>query len=209
MEKDNKGYYLIEGEKYISVTTVLSYIDKPGLRYWYGKYGTAECNKIKAQSAEIGTTIHALVARNIVGGKVLKKDLKKKEVKTGYESYLKFKSEFKVPEDRSTIIDFKTSDYYDKAFELQLAAYSLAVPVNSIAIGWNTEVTVVNTLDKYAGTADAIYVPEEPTVTELMIVQLGKKEVGYKTSIISYPPKILELYKSFRYLKMFVWASLE
>jgi hypothetical protein len=44
-----------------SVTTIINVLDKPGLVYWYGKNGTAECNRIKEESATFGTHVHSLI----------------------------------------------------------------------------------------------------------------------------------------------------
>lgn len=57
--RDEFGYYPIEGKDRVSVTTVLSLIDKPGLRYWFGKHGTTECNRLSKLAAGIGTDLHS------------------------------------------------------------------------------------------------------------------------------------------------------
>lgn len=47
---------------WLSVTQVLSLtIDKPFLRYWFGKYGIDKCNQITRESQEIGTEVHRLI----------------------------------------------------------------------------------------------------------------------------------------------------
>lgn len=43
---------------YPSVTTIIDLIDKPGLRYWYGKYGIPHCEKVKKTSQSIGQGVH-------------------------------------------------------------------------------------------------------------------------------------------------------
>lgn len=51
-------------EGFLSVTEVLSLaIDKPFLRYWYGKNGTQLCEQIKSESQKIGTYVHAEIER--------------------------------------------------------------------------------------------------------------------------------------------------
>lgn len=52
---------VVDGIKIPSVTTILNVLDKPGLVYWYGKHGTAECNRIKEESATFGTHVHSLI----------------------------------------------------------------------------------------------------------------------------------------------------
>lgn len=41
-----------------SVTQIIDVIDKPFLRFWYGKYGTKECERIKRESQVIGERVH-------------------------------------------------------------------------------------------------------------------------------------------------------
>lgn len=55
------------GKDIPSVTEILSIIDKPFLRYWYGTLGTQECERIKKDSAQFGTDIHAKVAMLLKG----------------------------------------------------------------------------------------------------------------------------------------------
>lgn len=52
---------------YPSVTEIVDIIDKPGLRYWYGKYGTRECEEKKRQSQKIGHTVHKAIERFVRG----------------------------------------------------------------------------------------------------------------------------------------------
>lgn len=53
---------------YLSVTEVLSLsIPKPFLNFWYGKLGTAECERIKRESQEHGTFIHDQIERRFKG----------------------------------------------------------------------------------------------------------------------------------------------
>jgi len=53
--------YLIEGKVVPGVTTICGIINKPGLYYWYGKYGTAECERIKEESSKFGAGVHELI----------------------------------------------------------------------------------------------------------------------------------------------------
>lgn len=203
--RSSKGYYNIDGKDYISVTTVLSHISKPGLYYWYGKHGTQECERIKKESAEIGTTVHGLISRHILGGKVLKKDLKNKKVANAYKSFLLWYKQFDVTPDTLTVVDFKTSDYYDKGFELQLAAYINSEPVRAdVGNGWQSELQLVNKADGYAGTTDFLYIPLTPSKKELVVVQLGKEEIKVKETRIADQNVIENRYRTFLALKQFV-----
>jgi hypothetical protein len=50
------------GKDIPSVTEIIGILDKPFLRYWYGKLGTEECEKIKRESAEYGTSLHEQIS---------------------------------------------------------------------------------------------------------------------------------------------------
>lgn len=52
---------------YASVTEIVDIIDKPGLRYWYGKFGTKECEKKKHDSARIGQAVHKAIEKFVTG----------------------------------------------------------------------------------------------------------------------------------------------
>jgi len=52
---------------YPSVTQIVDIIDKPGLRYWYGKYGIQECEKKKRTSQKIGHDVHKAIERFVQG----------------------------------------------------------------------------------------------------------------------------------------------
>ena len=50
-----------------SVTSIVDIIDKPGLRYWYGKYGTSECERKKRQSQSVGHGVHKAIEEFLSG----------------------------------------------------------------------------------------------------------------------------------------------
>lgn len=49
-----------------SVTQVLDVLAKPFLIFWYGKYGTAHCDKVKKEGADVGTMFHTDVENRIL-----------------------------------------------------------------------------------------------------------------------------------------------
>ncbi len=70
------GYYWFDGEPYVSVTNVISVLDKPALRYWYGqmvframakdptldeKEALAAPYRKNKEAKDRGTTIHSIV----------------------------------------------------------------------------------------------------------------------------------------------------
>jgi hypothetical protein len=61
MARDPKAdarHYLIDGQKVVRVSTVLSVIAKPGLIYWYGKWGAEECRRLSKIATDFGTRFH-------------------------------------------------------------------------------------------------------------------------------------------------------
>lgn len=52
---------------YSSVTEIVDIIDKPGLRYWYGKLGTRVCEEKKKSSQSIGHGVHKGIERFLKG----------------------------------------------------------------------------------------------------------------------------------------------
>ena len=53
-------HYKIDGERYPSVTTILSMWDKGGLAQWRGHVGNAEADRISKEATDYGTAIHQL-----------------------------------------------------------------------------------------------------------------------------------------------------
>lgn len=54
----HRASVLIDGKPSVSVTTFLSIYTPQFLLFWYGKYGTSECNRIKKESGEFGSGVH-------------------------------------------------------------------------------------------------------------------------------------------------------
>jgi hypothetical protein len=48
-----------KGIRIPSVTQIIGCLDKPALYAWYGKWGNEECNRIKTDSANFGTSVHS------------------------------------------------------------------------------------------------------------------------------------------------------
>jgi len=55
--KSNRRYEF----DYPSVTEIIGIIDKPGLKYWYGKFGITECEKKMRESQDIGHNVHKAI----------------------------------------------------------------------------------------------------------------------------------------------------
>lgn len=54
-------YYEVDGERYVSVTSVLEVIRKPALERWRGKHGNAEADRLSTEATDLGTRLHALL----------------------------------------------------------------------------------------------------------------------------------------------------
>lgn len=149
-------------EGFLSVTEVLSLvIDKPGLRFWYGKNGIQECERIKRESQEIGTLVHDSIHRLFLEKQLATSDAN--VVRMTSKFWKEFVDEYEVkplilePEEpwinnelkvQGTpdaiihtkkgiyIADWKTSNQLDKiTVPLQLAAYAHLNPTEHKIIG--------------------------------------------------------------------------
>lgn len=56
--KADSRHYLIDGERVVRVSTVLSVISKPGLQFWYAKWGLQECRRQSQVATDFGTRFH-------------------------------------------------------------------------------------------------------------------------------------------------------
>jgi|TARA_B110000858_G_scaffold85550_1_gene98861 ATP-dependent exoDNAse (exonuclease V) beta subunit len=65
---NGKRLYLTEtGERYPSVTTVLSYFSKKGIAKWRARVGAAEANRISTQASGFGTAVHNIAEKYTLG----------------------------------------------------------------------------------------------------------------------------------------------
>lgn len=53
-----QGAYMIDGERFVRVSTVLGVLAKPGLEKWKHDVGIAEANRISSEAAARGTAVH-------------------------------------------------------------------------------------------------------------------------------------------------------
>jgi CRISPR/Cas system-associated exonuclease Cas4 (RecB family) len=60
-----RTYETPEGNKYPSVTTVLSILSEDSIRAWRKRVGEAEANKISHQASTRGTAVHAIIEKYI------------------------------------------------------------------------------------------------------------------------------------------------
>ncbi len=61
-EIDGKRYYVTpNGDKYRSVTTILSQLSKDGIQAWREKVGEEEANKISGKASRRGTKLHTMM----------------------------------------------------------------------------------------------------------------------------------------------------
>ena len=58
---DGKRHYVTpDGNKYISITTLLSNLSKAGIQKWRNRVGEAEANKISTKASRQGTRVHSI-----------------------------------------------------------------------------------------------------------------------------------------------------
>ena len=66
-KKSGRYYTDADGNKYYSVTTVLSILNKEAIMAWRKRVGEEEANKISSQAATRGTKVHNMIEKYIVG----------------------------------------------------------------------------------------------------------------------------------------------
>lgn len=108
---DGRRYYVLpNGEKFRSVTTVISEsMDKTALLEWRAKVGEEEANKISTQAARRGTAVHSLAERYVLN----EEDYLRGAMPSGIDA---FKS-------LQTLID----DHVDNILGIELPLYSVAL----------------------------------------------------------------------------------
>ena len=63
---DGKRHYVTpDGNKYISITTLLSNLSKAGIQKWRNRVGAEEANRISTKASRQGTAVHALCEQYI------------------------------------------------------------------------------------------------------------------------------------------------
>ena len=152
-ENGKRCYVTPAGEKYPSVTTVLSEYKKDGIKQWRKRVGEKEANKISTQASRRGTKVHKLcedylnneenlfegyTPDNVVMFKSIQEILNEIEIVYGQERTL-FSNHLRTAgrvdcvgkfRGRNHIIDFKTSnkpkkwEWIDNYF-MQGSAYSV------------------------------------------------------------------------------------
>ena len=63
---DGKRHYVVpNGDKYISITTLLSELSREGISRWRKRVGATEANRISTKASRQGTDVHALCEKYI------------------------------------------------------------------------------------------------------------------------------------------------
>jgi len=63
---DGKRHYVVpNGDKYISITTLLSELSREGISRWRKRVGATEANRISTKASRQGTAVHALCEQYI------------------------------------------------------------------------------------------------------------------------------------------------
>lgn len=63
--KKGRQYVDPEGNKYPSITTVLSILSEDGIRAWRARVGEEEANRISRQASSRGTTVHNIIEKYV------------------------------------------------------------------------------------------------------------------------------------------------
>jgi len=150
-------HYVIGGERFPSVTTILGMLDKPGLAIWRGNVGNAEAARISLEATTHGTAIHSLVEAVNRGNRSQLGPLEREII----EPYRRWFDEhvsaclaaekllssrqwkfagttdaimLMLADQATAIVDFKTSktDLAQREWALQTAAYALAAEEDDI-----------------------------------------------------------------------------
>lgn len=147
---NTRSGYIINGQKFPRVTTVLNTVAKPGLNYWYGRHGTEKAKEIMQQKSEFGSVFRKIVELIISNEPVdlnhYDEDMqicvnqflewyRTKEFGKRYTEVLLFSQRHNFAgtcdfvgeiDGELTMIDWKTSSYIQDTYTWQLAAYSHA-----------------------------------------------------------------------------------
>lgn len=170
--------YKTDNEKleYVSVTTALSVLDKPGLYRWYGLNGIEKCEEIMKDSIDFGKAIHSKLELSFKTGRPVNVDAAPDHQKLVLAKFNQWRddvdfeyieSELTVYSDRFLFagtldvygrvngephfIDFKTGNYIYDTVAYQLSAvkeaYIETYPADREAIGAARSVLHLNRKD--------------------------------------------------------------
>lgn len=159
-EQKKERYYEKDGKKYVSVTTFLSIINKPGLNFWRAKVGNEQASELAKAGADIGSEFHFIVDQLLRGKmmwtshafqtmldqqpEVLRKLLRRwhewysaqpdkvlSSERTVFSDLFGYAGQLDA-ETNLRIWDWKTSNFMDKSYVLQAHDYSFAAAEESV-----------------------------------------------------------------------------
>lgn len=84
--------YVIDGKEVPRVTNICNMINKPGLYFWYGKYGTKRCKKMSQSSMRFGSLFHRLAELRMDDKKVNIKQ-HQKPMRGCYHAFIKWRKQ--------------------------------------------------------------------------------------------------------------------
>jgi len=84
--------YVIDGKEVPRVTNICNMINKPGLYFWYGKYGTKRCKAISQRSMRFGSLFHRLAELRMNGERVNIKQYQK-PMRGCYRGFIKWRKQ--------------------------------------------------------------------------------------------------------------------
>lgn len=154
---DQSRFYVIDGQEFPRVSTVLNCIAKPYLATWRGKVGNVEADRIAKVATDFGTRVHAACAA-VCGGPAVDEDPELWPYVNGFQAWLASEVRDVVAVEKLVVsrkwrfagtcdllahlsggglavLDIKTSKQVSPEYALQLAAYRLALREEGRDIG--------------------------------------------------------------------------
>lgn len=190
IKKTSSGYYEKGDKKFVSVTTLLDLLDKPGLRYFYGTHGTERATQIVRRAAGIGHDLHGVVEGYFKTGKLPEK--LNGDIEICGRNFTKFVERFKPK------AIFNEQVVYDEKYGIAgtLDAY-LEIEGKNIILDWKTSNSFYEThliqLNAYAFMLQEMVHRGEvscPLPDECWVVKLPKEEdVNLEKDIVRFAPK--------------------
>ncbi len=150
---DEKDHYICERRKLVRVSTILETLDKKALRYYYGKHGTQEAERLSRMEAATGTFAHSYI-KSFFTGEVFRDwdTVQQEKYFSSIRNFHEFEEKFDLRPvfiektvyslklgyagtfdglfwvgKRLVLMDWKTSSGIWDSYQLQLIAYKLAL----------------------------------------------------------------------------------
>jgi hypothetical protein len=213
---DEKDHYICEKRKLYRVSLILETLEKKALRYYYGKHGTKEAERLSRMEANTGTFAHSYI-KSFFTGEVFRDwdTVQQEKYFSSVRNFHEFEEKFDLRPvfiektvyslkysfagtfdglfwigKRLVLLDWKTSSGIWDSYQLQLVAYRVAL-TELIKRGKIKDVTL-----------------EDVARMKLWVVRLDKKSKKFKfkrdVKAVKYNKKILSAFLGL--LSLFNWV---